>query len=66
MDVKTTILENGLRVVTVARPQIETVSCGVWVNTGSSCETLSNNGVSHFVEHMVFKGTAKRSSKQIN
>lgn len=65
MDVKTTILENGLKVVTIARPQTETVSCGVWVNTGSSCETANINGVSHFVEHMVFKGTKKRSSKQI-
>lgn len=66
MDIKQTTLKNGLRIVTAERPQIETVSLGVWVNTGSALETLEDNGISHFIEHMVFKGTAKRNSLQIS
>ena len=66
MQVDLTTLKNGLRVVTVARPQTETVSLGIWVNTGSACETADINGISHFVEHMVFKGTAKRNARQIS
>lgn len=65
METKTTILENGLKIMTVERAQTQTVALGVWVNTGSSCETAENNGISHLVEHMVFKGTVNRSSKQI-
>ncbi len=66
MQVNLTALKNGLRVVTVERPQTETVCLGIWVNTGSACETADINGISHFVEHMVFKGTAKRNSLQIS
>lgn len=66
MQVNLTALKNGLRVVTVERPQTETVSLGIWVNTGSAYETADINGISHFVEHMVFKGTAKRNSLQIS
>lgn len=66
MQVDLTTLKNGLRVATVERPQTETVSLGIWVNTGSACETADVNGISHFVEHMVFKGTAKRNSLQIS
>ena len=66
MDVKTTVLENGLRIMTVERPQTETATLGIWVNTGSACENARNNGVSHFIEHMVFKGTAKRNAQQIS
>lgn len=66
MQVNLTTLRNGLRVVTVARPQTETVSLGIWVNTGSACESADINGISHFVEHMVFKGTQKRDALQIS
>ena len=66
MDIKQTTLKNGLRIITAERPQIETVSLGIWVNTGSALETLEDNGISHFIEHMVFKGTAKRTSLQIS
>ena len=66
MQVNLTALKNGLRVVTVERPQTETVSLGIWVNTGNAYETADVNGISHFVEHMVFKGTAKRNSLQIS
>lgn len=66
MEVKLTTLKNGLRVASVERPQTETVSLGIWVNTGSACETPDRNGISHFVEHTVFKGTKKRNSLQIS
>ncbi len=66
MDIKQTTLKNGLRIITAERPQIETVSLGIWVNTGSAAETKEDNGISHFIEHMVFKGTKKRTSRQIS
>lgn len=66
MQVNISTLANGLRVVSVERPQTETVSVGIWVNTGSACETPEMNGISHFVEHMVFKGTGKRTALQIS
>lgn len=65
MQVNLSTLANGLRIITVERPQTETVSLGLWVNTGSAYEQESVNGVSHFVEHMVFKGTKKRNTTQI-
>ena len=66
MEIKQTTLKNGLRVITAERPQIESVSLGIWVNTGSALETKEDNGISHFIEHMVFKGTKKRNSLQIS
>ena len=66
MDIKQTKLKNGLRVITAERPQIESVSLGLWVNTGAALETKEDNGISHFIEHMVFKGTKKRNSLQIS
>ncbi len=66
MQVNHTVLANGLRIMTVERPQTETVSLGIWVRTGSACESADINGISHFVEHMVFKGTAKRNALQIS
>ena len=66
MQVNISTLSNGLRVVSVERPSTETVSVGIWVNTGSACENPENNGISHFVEHMVFKGTQKRTALQIS
>lgn len=66
MDIRQTTLKNGLRIITAERPQIETVSLGIWVHTGSAEESAENNGISHFIEHMVFKGTSKRNSLQIS
>lgn len=66
MEINLSKLANGLRVATVERPQTETVSLGIWVNTGSACEYKDINGISHFVEHMVFKGTKSRTSQQIS
>ena len=60
-----TILSNGLRVVTESIPSVRSVSIGAWINTGSKDEVVSNNGISHFIEHMVFKGTKNRKAYQI-
>lgn len=58
-------LENGLRVVTEYIPFVKSVSIGVWIEAGSKHENTINNGISHFIEHMVFKGTDKRTAKDI-
>ena len=60
-----TTLKNGLRIATDEMKDVETVSIGVFVKTGSRNEDIKINGISHFLEHMAFKGTAKRSAKQI-
>lgn len=66
MQPEITTLNNGLRVASFYYPQYETVSLGVWVNTGSAYEPARLNGISHFVEHMVFKGTKSRSAIEIS
>lgn len=58
-------LKNGLRVAADEMQDVETVSVGVFVNTGSRNESLEMNGISHFLEHMAFKGTKKRTAQQI-
>lgn len=58
-------LDNGLRVSVDEMKEVETVSIGVFVNTGSRNEENATNGISHFLEHMAFKGTKKRTAKQI-
>ncbi|CAM3935227.1 insulinase family protein [Paenibacillus alkaliterrae] len=58
-------LSNGLRVVVEYIPTVRSVSFGIWVKTGSRNETPDNNGISHFIEHMLFKGTEARSAKDI-
>ncbi|QRG65444.1 M16 family metallopeptidase [Brevibacillus choshinensis] len=57
--------ENGLRIVTEKIPSVRSVALGIWVGTGSKYENEANNGISHFLEHMFFKGTATRSAKEI-
>ncbi len=66
MQYQKTTLSNGLNIITSMRTQIETVSLGIWVNTGSAYEKLEDNGISHFIEHMVFKGTQKRNALAIS
>ncbi|MBP3546853.1 MAG: insulinase family protein [Alphaproteobacteria bacterium] len=66
MQPEITVLKNGLRVASFYYPQFETVSLGIWVNTGSAYEPENLNGISHFVEHMVFKGTKSRNAFQIS
>ena len=67
-DTGTTVitLPNGLRFVAIALPQLLTASVGVYVRAGSAHEPPALNGISHFVEHMVFKGTATRDVQRIN
>ena len=61
-----TILSNGLRILTVPMPSLESVTVSVWMKTGSRNENSKNNGISHFLEHMFFKGTKNRpTAKQI-
>ncbi len=59
------VLPNGLVVVTEPMPQVRSVAVGIWVRTGSRREPAEYNGISHFIEHMVFKGTERRSAEQI-
>jgi predicted Zn-dependent peptidase len=58
-------LTNGLRIVSHRMPHLETVSLGVWVGAGARHETAAENGISHFLEHMAFKGTARRTARVI-
>jgi predicted Zn-dependent peptidase len=60
-----TVLPNGIRIVSETIPYVRSVSIGVWANVGSRDETQPQNGISHFLEHMVFKGTRKRSVREI-
>ena len=66
MHSEMTTLSNGLRIISSYRPELETVSVGAWVKTGAAQEKKSINGLSHFVEHMVFKGTATRTLEDIS
>src|SRR6266567_765619 len=65
MSMDVTRLPSGLVVVTDAMPHLESASLGVWVGAGSRDEQPDEHGISHFLEHMAFKGTARRSARQI-
>ncbi|MDD9147017.1 pitrilysin family protein [Sporolactobacillus sp. CQH2019] len=56
---------NGVRVLLEKMPFVRSASIGIWIGTGSRYENESNNGISHFIEHMLFKGTEKRSAREI-
>ena len=58
-------LTNGVRIALETIPFVRSVSFGIWVQNGSRHETAENNGISHFIEHMLFKGTERRTAKQI-
>ena len=64
-DIEITTLPNGVRVITEQMPHVRSVSVGIWIATGSRRETGEQNGISHFIEHMVFKGTTHRSAEDI-
>jgi predicted Zn-dependent peptidase len=64
-DIKREVLPNGLIVLTEEMQHIRSVSIGIWVRTGSRHESAELNGISHFLEHMVFKGTRNRSAEEI-
>ena len=65
MSVMLSTLPNGLRVVTHEMPHLETASLGVWVGIGARSEAPAQHGISHLLEHMAFKGTARRSARDI-
>lgn len=58
-------LSNGVRIIIEDIPYVKSVSVGIWIKTGSRNENIENNGISHFIEHMLFKGTSNRTAKQI-
>ena len=64
-NIRKTVLPNGMLVLTESMPHMRSVSMGAWIKQGSRDETASENGISHFVEHMVFKGTTSRSAQDI-
>lgn len=64
-SVQQTTLPNGLVVVTEPMPGVRSVSVGIWIRTGSRSEPAERSGISHFLEHMLFKGTAKRTAQDI-
>jgi len=59
------LLDNGIRVVSQEMPDHRSVSLGIWVENGSRHESTRENGISHFIEHLLFKGTERRSAAQI-
>jgi predicted Zn-dependent peptidase len=64
-NIRREVLPNGLTIITEQMEHIRSVSIGIWVKTGSRDEDQPSNGISHFVEHMVFKGTKSRSAEEI-
>jgi predicted Zn-dependent peptidase len=60
-----TTLDNGVRIVSLSMPHVRSVSMGVWVHVGARDEIDAESGLSHFIEHMIFKGTTRRSAFQI-
>ncbi len=64
-NLRRTVLPNGLIVLTERMDYLRSVAMGVWIKSGSRCEAPETNGISHFVEHMLFKGTRSRSAQRI-
>ena len=64
-DIQKHVLPNGLVVITETMPHVRSVSVGVWIRNGSRREVPEENGLAHFMEHMVFKGTERRSAEDI-
>ena len=65
MSVQVTSLPTGLAVVTETAPHVKTAAIGVFVAAGSRYERAGEHGLSHFIEHMAFKGTRRRSAREI-
>ncbi len=64
-SIQRTVLPNGLCIVSERMPHVRSVSLGVWLRSGSRREVEEENGITHFIEHMLFKGTENRSAEQI-
>ena len=60
-----TVLPNGIKIISESIPYVKSFSLGFWFNVGSRDESFRNNGITHFIEHMLFKGTKKRSARKI-
>src|SRR5215475_13409293 len=63
--VSRSILSNGVRILTESMPHVVSATIGIWVENGSRYEESIDNGVSHFIEHLLFKGTPSRTAAQI-
>ncbi|MEW6720657.1 MAG: pitrilysin family protein [Thermodesulfobacteriota bacterium] len=66
MTVAGTLLENGIAIVTEQVPWLRSATAGIWVPVGSRAETQADSGIAHFIEHMLFKGTARRKAVDIS
>src|SRR5690348_11666075 len=64
-NVRKEVLSNGLTILTEPMTSVRSVSVGIWLRTGARQETVADNGISHFIEHMLFKGTTTRSAEDI-
>ena len=64
-NLRRTVLPNGLTILTERMEHLRSVAMGVWIKSGSRCEPAETNGISHFVEHMLFKGTRSRTAQLI-
>ena len=64
-DVEVTTLPNGLRIVSLSMPNVQSVAFGAWVDVGARFEHEVQNGLAHLLEHMAFKGTPSRNAQLI-
>ena len=64
-EIHRTTFANGVRIVTESMPHVRSVAVGIWIASGSRREIPQQNGICHFIEHMLFKGTTSRSAEDI-
>src|SRR5450759_4719517 len=64
-NIRKEVLPNGLTIITEHMKHVRSVAVGIWLGTGSRQESPERNGISHFIEHMVFKGTETRTAEAI-
>ena len=64
--INTTIMSNGIRLISHRVEHMHTVSIGIWVANGTRNESPDHNGIAHFIEHLLFKGTKRRTARQIS
>src|SRR6201981_1167369 len=65
-QVRRTVLPGGLRVVTESLPAVRSVALGIWVGVGSRDEDLAHAGATHYLEHLLFKGTRRRTALEVS
>ena len=64
--IRQTTLPSGVRVLTESMPQLRSATIGIWADVGSASERPAQRGISHMVEHMLFKGTPRRTARAIS